>query len=205
MIENTEYFCIWNLNMVLIYIVGIYKTDYSVSIKIIISQVFLQKGILLFIENSDKSVLKDLLQSLYYPWFSRTSFVCFKFKSYFTQGLQKMSNSHIDCKEEKLWIINCYVEGGSISCLPYHSKMTYCLKLFEKYFWQNICTVNLQYKLTIARLFLNFQKLRTTFHSFPKWLCTVDREMVFFFIWLFVNSLCSWYVSLPFPLVVFCY
>lgn len=102
MIENTEYFCIWNLNMVLIYIVGIYKTDYSVSIKIIISQVFLQKGILLFIENSDKSVLKDLLQSLYYPWFSRTSFVCFKFKSYFTQGLQKMSNSHIDCKEEKL-------------------------------------------------------------------------------------------------------
>lgn len=93
MIESAEYFYVWNLSMVLIYIVRIYKTDYSVSIKIIISQVFCQKGILFFIENSDKSVLKDLLQSLYYPWFSRTSsFVCFKLKSYFTPYPRTVKN-----------------------------------------------------------------------------------------------------------------
>lgn len=78
-----------------------------------------------------------------------------------------MYSSHIDCKEEKLWIINCYVEGGSISCLPYHLKMTYCLKLFEKYFWQNICTVNLQYKLTIAKQALS-QLPETQNNNFPQ-------------------------------------
>ena len=35
MFASTEYFCIWNLSMTLIYLVRIYKTDNTVSVKII--------------------------------------------------------------------------------------------------------------------------------------------------------------------------
>lgn len=58
--------------------------------------------------------------------------------------------------------MNSYVEGSSILCLPYYSKVTYCLKVFDNYFWQNIWAANLQYKLTNAKQFVspNFQELR---------------------------------------------